>query len=161
MRDSGGVAAEMTRKLFALVATVLMVGMVFGPGVVAGASAANDDAGNDETDDRDGNATDAFGVHVSAFVHQLVEDDNETNESLGQQISSYVTANNPGNASANAGPPENVTQGPPEDKGPDGNQSGRPEDAGPDGDQGPPDEAGSNDSDADSGNDGKARGKSG
>lgn len=161
----------MTRKLFALVATVLVVGMVFGPGVVAGASAANDDAGNDETDDRDGNATDAFGFHVSAFVHELVEDDNETNESIGQQVSAFVTANNPGNASANAGPPENVTQGPPEnttqgppeDKGPDGNQSDRPENAGPDGDQGPPDEAGSNGPDADdgNGNDGKAKGKSG
>ncbi|CAI48576.1 uncharacterized protein NP_0970A [Natronomonas pharaonis DSM 2160] len=66
----------------------------------------------------------AFGQQVSAFVHQLLHGD-ETNATVGQQVSDFVTDHNPGNAST-GGP-----WGPPAHAGPD---SERPGHAGPGGD---------------------------
>lgn len=79
-------------------------------------------------DERDENATDAFGLEVSAFVHSLLEDRDDDDRGIGQMVSAFVTANNPGadHRPDHAGPPEDrgegasddKRQGPPEDKGP-------------------------------------------
>ena len=66
---------------------------------------------------------DSFGVSVSAFVEGLLSDDATD---IGQQVAEFATQNNPGNAPDHAGPPE--------DAGPDSNETGPPADAGPDGD---------------------------
>lgn len=87
----------------------------------------------------DGEA-DAFGQEVSAFVHSLLEERDDSERGIGQQVSEFVRNNNPGadkrpdhagppdhvglNTDADAdeddrrGPPEDKRQGPPEDKGP-------------------------------------------
>ncbi|WP_255151624.1 collagen-like triple helix repeat-containing protein [Halorarius halobius] len=114
-----------------------------------------------DDDNETENETDAFGMEVSAFVHSLL-DGNTTNESIGQQVSEFVTANNPGadNRPDHAGPPEDrgpgneTERGPPENAGPDGDtERGPPEDKGPDGNEtgGPPENAGPNDDDSDDG----------
>lgn len=79
-------------------------------------------------DEKDENATDAFGLEVSAFVHSLLEDRGDEDRGIGQMVSAFVTANNPGadHRPDHAGPPEDrgegaaddKRQGPPEDKGP-------------------------------------------
>jgi len=86
-----------------------------------------------------------FGQRVSLLVQQLLQQDG--NVSVGQAVSDFVRANNPGNAPEDAGPPENAgngsdtERGPPEDagNGSDG-ENGSPEDAGngSDGENGPP-----------------------
>ncbi|ELY29263.1 hypothetical protein C500_11115 [Natrialba magadii ATCC 43099] len=67
----------------------------------------------------------SFGSLVSAFV---ADQQNETDGSIGQAVSSFVTENNPGNAADDAGPPahagpggddEKSSQGPPAHAGPD------------------------------------------
>lgn len=91
-------------------------------------------------DERDENATDAFGLEVSAFVHSLLEDRDDDDRGIGQRVSAFVTANNPGadHRPDHAGPPEDrgegasddKRQGPPEDKGPDAqDDDDRPDDA--------------------------------
>ena len=85
----------------------------------------------------------SFGSDVSAFVHSLIHED-EGN--VGQQVSAFVVANNPGNAPDHAGPPAGNQTGPPEDAGPE--NAGPPADVGPDTDdnetdrRGPPENAG-------------------
>ena len=86
-----------------------------------------------------------FGQRVSLLVQQLLQQDG--NVSVGQAVSDFVRANNPGNAPEDAGPPEDAgngsdaERGPPEDasNGSDG-ENGPPEDAGngSDGERGPP-----------------------
>lgn len=106
-----------------------------------------------EEDEGDGNASDAFGQDVSAFVHGLLENESVDNQSIGQMVSEYVTENNPGadKRPDHAGPPEDrgksadKRQGPPEDKGQDGDR-GPPADRGPGGDDADTDDA---DTDAD------------
>jgi len=93
---------------------------------------------------------DTFGLEVSAYVSDLLSDENRTG-GIGPAVASFVTANNPGNAPDHAGPPAHVTgenesddnethpserQGPPADIfGGDENETddrrGPPEDAGP------------------------------
>jgi len=93
---------------------------------------------------------DTFGLEVSAYVSDLLSDENRTG-GIGPAVASFVTANNPGNAPDHAGPPAHVTgenesddnethpserQGPPADIfGDDENETddrrGPPEDAGP------------------------------
>ena len=68
----------------------------------------------------------AFGQDVAAFIDALLEHRNASG-GIGPAVSSFVVANNPGNAPDHAGPPEDKTQGPPEDK-----TRGPPADAGPD-----------------------------
>ena len=71
-----------------------------------------------------------FGQRVSLFVQQLLQQDG--NASVGQAVSDFVRANNPGNAPEDAGPPEDAgnqsdgERGPPEDAGNDG--GGPPQD---------------------------------
>ncbi|KAA9408527.1 hypothetical protein JZX76_13600 [Haloarcula hispanica] len=103
---------------------------------------------------------DTFGLEVSAYVSDLLSDENRTG-GIGPAVASFVTANNPGNAPDHAGPPAHVTganesddnethpserQGPPADIfGDDENETenetddrrGPPEDAGPPEDRGP------------------------
>ncbi|EMA09438.1 hypothetical protein SAMN05443574_107119 [Haloarcula vallismortis] len=104
---------------------------------------------------------DTFGLEVSAYVSDLLSDENRTG-GIGPAVASFVTANNPGNAPDHAGPPAHVTgenesanethpserQGPPADIfGDDANETadenetddrrGPPEDAGPPADRGP------------------------
>ncbi|MUV51422.1 hypothetical protein [Haloarcula sp. CBA1122] len=103
---------------------------------------------------------DTFGLEVSAYVSDLLSDENRTG-GIGPAVASFVTANNPGNAPDHAGPPAHVTganesddnethpserQGPPADIfGDDENgtenetddRRGPPEDAGPPEDRGP------------------------
>ena len=184
---TGPVTATMHAKLFALVATVAMLGLSAGPGVAAAAdsTAANDsldvttsqddgvlvtvtqngtaaeNATVDVTADGNGsyagtgtfdadesgtvalpapeenvtltitasvgdrtatstldatveNGTNAsFGQQVSAFVQSLLAS-GETG--IGQQVSEFVRANNPGNAPDHAGPPEDA--GKPDHAGP-------------------------------------------
>lgn len=75
----------------------------------------------------------SFGQAVSASVFSLQNDSNVTG-GLGPQLASWVVANNPGNAPDHAGPPENMTRGPPENKTQSGTGGGPPENAGSDGD---------------------------
>lgn len=104
-------------------------------------------------DDGDGNASDAFGQQVSAFVHELLENGTDDNESVGQAVSEFVTENNPGQGPPDhAGPPDDGEQGPPEEKGNNGNGNGsdKPENAdgnGNDNGGGPPDHAKNDDGD--------------
>ncbi|WP_424001467.1 hypothetical protein ACOZ4I_16475 [Haloarcula salina] len=49
-----------------------------------------------------------FGLEVSAFVADLLGDENRTG-GIGPAVASFVTANNPGNAPDHAGPPAHVT----------------------------------------------------
>ena len=105
---------------------------------------------------------DTFGLEVSAYVNDLLSDENRTG-GIGPAVATFVTANNPGNAPDHAGPPAHVTgenesddnethpserQGPPadifgddENETEDGNETddrrGPPEDAGPPEDPGP------------------------
>jgi len=105
---------------------------------------------------------DTFGLEVSAYVSDLLSDENRTG-GIGPAVATFVTANNPGNAPDHAGPPAHVTgenesddnethpserQGPPadifgddENETEDGNETddrrGPPEDAGPPEDPGP------------------------
>jgi hypothetical protein len=100
----------------------------------------------------------AFGERVSSYVQALLQDSGGS-LALGPQVAAYVTANNPGNAPDNAGPPafladedsergddasaENETddrRGPPAERGP-------PADAGPPEDRGDEDSAEEEDSD--------------
>jgi hypothetical protein len=107
-------------------------------------------------------AFDTFGLEVSAYVSDLLSDENRTG-GIGPAVATFVTANNPGNAPDHAGPPAHVTgenesddnethpserQGPPADIfGDDANETadenetddrrGPPEDAGPPADRGP------------------------
>jgi len=102
------------------------------------------------------NATefDTFGLEVSAYVSDLLGDENRTG-GIGPAVASFVTANNPGNAPDHAGPPAHVTgenesdnethpserQGPPAgifyDENETDDRRGPPEDAGPPEDRGP------------------------
>jgi hypothetical protein len=84
-----------------------------------------------------------FGQQVVAFVDYLQNSDDSEERNLGQAISSWVTANNPGadNRPDHAGPPSDrgpnadEERGPPEDKGPNADEErGPPDHAGPDGD---------------------------
>lgn len=107
----------------------------------------------------DGNSShesDSFGQSVSAFVHSLLNGDEEQRR-IGRLIAQWVVENNPGNAPDHAGPPEDA--GPPSTAGsadsdqtggnatarsaPDdpgrGNGNGPPENPG--GGNGPPDHA--------------------
>lgn len=95
-----------------------------------------------DEEEKDENASDAFGLEVSAFVHSLMEDRDDSERGIGQQVSEFVLANNPAadKIPDHAGPPEDPgnasedrRQGPPEDKGPDGEQ-GPSEDHDPDSD---------------------------
>ena len=87
-----------------------------------------------ETDDgeTDANETDdgemSFGNEVATFIDALLEHRNASTE-VGPAVSSFVVANNPGNAPDHAGPPadvgdnetdedDNETRGPPADAGP-------------------------------------------
>ncbi|MDS0220354.1 hypothetical protein NDI54_03205 [Haloarcula sp. S1AR25-5A] len=104
---------------------------------------------------------DTFGLEVSAYVSDLLSDENRTG-GIGPAVASFVTANNPGNAPDHAGPPahgenesdDNEThpserQGPPadifgdddenetEDENETDDRRGPPEDAGPPEDRGP------------------------
>jgi len=99
---------------------------------------------------------DTFGLEVSAYVSDLLSDENRTG-GIGPAVASFVTANNPGNAPDHAGPPAHVTgenesdnethpserQGPPadifgddenetEDENETDDRRGPPEDRGPD-----------------------------
>ena len=104
---------------------------------------------------------DTFGLEVSAYVNDLLSDENRTG-GIGPAVATFVTANNPGNAPDDAGPPTHITgenesddnethpserQGPPadifgddENETEDGNETddrrGPPEDAGPPADRG-------------------------
>ena len=51
---------------------------------------------------------DTFGLEVSAYVNDLLGDENRTG-GIGPAVASFVTANNPGNAPDHAGPPAHVT----------------------------------------------------
>jgi len=51
---------------------------------------------------------DTFGLEVSAYVSDLLSDENRTG-GIGPAVASFVTANNPGNAPDHAGPPAHVT----------------------------------------------------
>ncbi|MEF8828834.1 MAG: hypothetical protein V5A49_07350, partial [Haloarcula sp.] len=51
---------------------------------------------------------DTFGLEVSAYVSDLLGDENRTG-GIGPAVASFVTANNPGNAPDHAGPPAHVT----------------------------------------------------
>ncbi|QLK24460.1 hypothetical protein HYG81_10020 [Natrinema zhouii] len=95
---------------------------------------ADDDDGN-ETDDE--SATN-FGSLVSRYVENQ---QNESNESIGLSVASFVVANNPGNAPDHAGPPSHA--GPPaDDDDDDDNKTGDK--------RGPPSHAGGpNDADGD------------
>lgn len=87
--------------------------------------------------DDDGNASDAFGQQVSAFVHELLENGTDDNETVGQAVSEFVTENNPGQGPPDhAGPPDDGERGPPEEKGNNGNGGDKPEHAGNDGENG-------------------------
>jgi hypothetical protein len=99
-----------------------------------------------ETDD----ATGSFGQLVSSFVTDML-DAGGSDGGIGQAVSEFVTANNPGNAEnapADAGRPDDAGQ--PDDASPDGDdedseddERGPPEHAGPGGD----DEDGADDAD--------------
>ncbi|MDQ2073960.1 hypothetical protein RBH20_15600 [Haloarcula sp. H-GB4] len=51
---------------------------------------------------------DTFGLEVSAYVSDVLSDENRTG-GIGPAVASFVTANNPGNAPDHAGPPAHVT----------------------------------------------------
>ncbi|MFB9810795.1 hypothetical protein [Haloarcula sebkhae] len=113
---------------------------------------------------------DTFGLEVSAYVNDLLSDENRTG-GIGPAVASFVTANNPGNAPDHAGPPAHVTgenesednethpserQGPPADIfGDDENETenetddrrGPPEDAGPPENRGPDSDDAENETD--------------
>lgn len=118
-------------KFGALAMTAVMVLAVFATGALVGTAAgnhvanhaANQDAGDVPDDNRSENATDAFGLQVSEFVHSLLASNDTSNESIGQQVSAFVTANNPGadKRPDHAGPDGNETQGPPDHAGGNGN----------------------------------------
>ncbi|THE66607.1 hypothetical protein D8Y22_00280 [Salinadaptatus halalkaliphilus] len=112
----------------------------------------------DDEDDKDDESFEPFGSIVSAFVQSV-----QTDGPPGQIIADFVTANNPGDSSADAGQSNasNGTdgqQGPPDHAGPSSNatdgdgeesQQGPPDHAGPNGSSGtddsgggPPDHAG-------------------
>lgn len=87
------------------------------------------------TENETENETDAFGLEVSAFVHGVLASNDTSNATVGQMVSEYVTANNPGAEHRPdwAGPDGDKRQGPPDDKGPDGDKrQGPPDDKGPD-----------------------------
>ena len=89
-----------------------------------------------------GNSTtqefDSFGSRVSWFVHQLLGDRGDT-RGIGEFVSEYVVANNPGNAPDHAGSSAAGSNG----HGP-GNGGNTTAVHGGNGDNGPPDHAGSN-----------------
>lgn len=85
----------MNQRLFALIGAVLLAGVAVGPAL---ATAGSTDAGNAPAD-----GNESFGQQVSAFVHQLQNSSNGTG--IGDAVSSFVVANNPGNAPAHAGGP--------------------------------------------------------
>ena len=129
----------------------------------------------------DGGAEDAFGQEVSAFVHemQIKLKSGDIDMTLGQAVSTFVLANNPGNPPDHAGPPADKGAkqkaekgGPPADKGakkkaekgggpPDhakkGNQGDDGTDDGEDEDEGDADD--DDDDDGSKGGNGKAKGK--
>lgn len=88
----------MKRPLFALLGVLVLVGAAVGPAV-----AASTQAGNDGTSAGNAPAEDSFGQQVSSFVHQLQNTTNGTG--IGPAVSTFVTANNPGNAPPWAGSP--------------------------------------------------------
>lgn len=85
-----------------------------------------------------------FGQQVVAFIDYMRNAEDGEERNLGQAISNWVTANNPGadNRPDHAGPPDDkgpsaeTERGPPEDKGPNAKdkQRGPPEDKGPNAD---------------------------
>jgi hypothetical protein len=90
-------------------------------------------------------ATDgAFGQHVQAFVQQLLA---EGTTGIGQAVSTFVTANNPGadHRSENADAALNGDRGP--DAAGDAAENGKPDDAGKPAHAGGPDDAGAQDQD--------------
>ena len=97
-------------------------------------------AGNSSHED------DSFGQQVSAFVHSLLNGDEEQRR-IGRMIAEWVVANNPGNAPDHAGPPEDA--GPPSaatqggaDAGGNATASSAPENPGKGNGNGPPDDPG-------------------
>ena len=109
-----------------------------------------------------------FGQRVALLVQQLLQGDG--NVIVGQAMSEFVRGNNPGNAPADAGPPEdrgngsNAERGPPEDRGDDTDndsdvERGPPEDRGDstdddgDAERGPPEDRDDDDGDDDDGDD--------
>jgi len=99
---------------------------------------------------------DTFGFEVSAYVSDLLSDENRTG-GIGPAVASFVTANNPGNAPDHAGPPAAVTgenesddnethpserQGPPADIFDDDENETEDEDETDDDRRGPPEDAG-------------------
>lgn len=122
-------------------------------------------------------AVDSFGLQVSSFVHELLGDGDRTG-GIGAQVAAFVTANNPGNAPSNAGPPawlvgdadgegdadnndedDETEDGETEDDADEGtdDRRGPPDDAGsssdtaPPADAGPPEDAGPPDGDENEG----------
>ena len=96
-----------------------------------------------------------FGTDVSAFVQSVLDGESEN---VGQQVATYVTENNPGNAPAHAGPPEDGERGPPEHAGPsEADDNETDEDARGNG-QGPPEHAGPPEADEDNESDEDTRG---
>ena len=85
----------MNSRLFALIGATLLAGLALGPAMAA---AQSTDAGNAPAE----SAT-SFGEQVSTFVHDLQTASNGTG--IGDAVSSFVVANNPGNAPAWAGSP--------------------------------------------------------
>ena len=83
-----------------------------------------------------------FGQRVALLVQQLLQGDG--NVTVGQAVSEFVRGDDPGNAPADAGPPEDrnnssdAERGPPEDRG-----------NGSDAERGPPEDRGSDDNDSD------------
>lgn len=99
----------MNARLFALFGAALLAGVALGPAMAA---AQVGTAGNDEVD-----GDDAFGLQVSAMVEEFQNSTNGTG--IGHAVSTFVVANNPGNAPVFAGSPggpnatDNGSQGPP------------------------------------------------
>jgi hypothetical protein len=87
----------------------------------------------------------SFGQDVAAFIDALLEHRNASG-GIGPAVSSFVVANNPGNAPDHAGPPEDKTRGPPADAGPNKDDADEEEEEDADEDEkkagGPPDHAG-------------------
>lgn len=116
--------------------------------VVSGDEVTFTAVGSDDNETTDENVTDGFGQNVSSFVHNLLENHNETNKSVGMLVSEFVTENNPGaeKRSNHASPPEDKGK----EKSKNDKRQGASEDRGNDNDdkrQGPPEDRGNNDDD--------------
>jgi hypothetical protein len=96
-----------------------------------------------------------FGQRVSGLIQQILQDDG--NASVGEAIAEFIRGNNPGNAPESAGPPEDRGNGsdgepgPPDDRGPDGEQGPPDRDNGSDTEQDPPKDRGGDSDDGEQG----------